>query len=118
MNIITQEYYHGVVVEIRGQYLGSKGGDQFMDTLDTLSESGKKQVVVDLSRTDLMDSTALGILISGRARMRAAGGDLRLAGLEKRIRGLFLMTHLLGQVFDDFPSLDAALESYAQGAVN
>lgn len=112
MNIQTQEYYHGVVVAIRGKYLGSRGGDVFLDTLYELRESGKRRVVVDLSRTEMMDSTALGTLLEGRAMMRATGGDLRLAGMEKRVRSLFLMTHLLGPVFEAYPTIDAALTSY------
>ncbi len=118
MTIQTQEYYHGVVVEIRGRYLGSKGGNRLLDVLDELKQSGKRNVIIDLSRTDLMDSTALGVLIRAREEMRDAGGDLRLAGVEKRLRHLFLMTHLLGRVFEDYPSLEAALGSYARVSMN
>lgn len=118
MNFHIQEYYHGVVVHLGGRFLGSRDGERFQDLVDDLSQSGKHKVVVDLSKTELMDSTGLGTLISARTKLQRSGGDLVLSGIEKRIRGLFLMTHLLGSVFEDYPSTEDALATYAVRSMN
>lgn len=113
MTIQTKEYYHAVVVEVRGRFVGYRGQSLFLQALDELRAVGRSRVVIDLSRTELMDSTALGALIRARQEMLEAGGDVRLAGIGNRLRSLFLMTHLLGRIFEDYASMNEALQSYA-----
>ena len=112
MSIHVQEQYQTTVIEIKGKFLGSVDGPEFKKRLDELKQSGNTNVVVDLGRTDFMDSSGIGALISGLTSMRKAGGDVRLANMEKRIRNLFLITRLLGPVFDDFESVKEAAESF------
>ena len=108
----TNEHDDVVVIDIKGKFLGSIDGPAFKETIDRLKTEGKTHVVVDLAQADLMDSSGIGTLISALTSMRKAGGDVRLANLKKRIRNIFLMTRLLGQVFKDYDSLDEAVASY------
>ena len=55
----------------------------------------------------------VGVLVRGAERLRAAGGDARLAGMQTRVKNLFVMTRLLGRMFDDYPTVEAALQSFA-----
>ncbi len=112
MSIHVKDHYQASVIVIKGKFLGSVDGPEFKEKLDELKQSGKTNIVVDLGQTDFMDSSGIGALISGLTSMRKAGGDVRLANMEKRIRNLFLITRLLGPVFDDFESVDAAAESF------
>ena len=106
------EQYEVPVIEVQGKFLGSLEGPAFREQIDHFKENGKTSLVVDLSETEFMDSTGIGILISSLTTMRKAGGDVRLAGMEKRIRDVFLMTKLLGGVFDDYDDVEGAAESY------
>ena len=81
------------------------------DTLHDLKEQGKKNVVVDLSKTKFMNSSGLGMLISGMTTMRNAGGDLRLANVADRIQSLLVITKLI-TVFKHYDSVDDAVNSY------
>lgn len=112
MSINVQDRYQTTVVEIKGKFLGSVDGPEFKEKLDELKQSGRTHVVVDLGETDFMDSSGIGALISGLTSMRRAGGDVRLANMEKRIRNLFLITRLLGSVFDDYESVEKAAQSF------
>ncbi len=112
MKFKTSDHYHATVLELKGKFLGSVDGDAFKQTITDLKENGKTKVVVDLSETEMIDSTGIGMLISALTTMRNAGGDVKIAGLKKRIKNLFLMTRLLGPVFDDYDSVDDALESF------
>lgn len=112
MSITVQDLYQATVVEIKGKFLGSVDGPGFKQTLDELKQNGKTNIVVDLGSTDFMDSSGIGALISGLTSMRKAGGDVRLANMEKRIKNLFLITRLLGPVFDDFESVEDAAKSF------
>ncbi len=116
MNITVSQRPHASVVQMQGRFLGSLHGDAFRGTLDELKRQDRRNVVVDLSRVDFMDSSAIGALIGGLTTMRREGGDIRLAGLERRTRDLFLMTRLLGNVFADYPTPEEADRSYAAAA--
>ena len=84
MSTTTIEHYHSVAIGLKGELFGSIQGPAFKETINELSESGKNNVVFDLSQTTLMDSSGIGVLIEVAEEMRTKAGDLRLAELEKR----------------------------------
>nr|WP_218888962.1 STAS domain-containing protein [Saccharopolyspora hordei] len=57
-------------------------------------DDGAVRVVVDLSPVDFLDSTALGVLVGGWKRMRAADGDLVVVCAAERLLRLFRITRL------------------------
>lgn len=91
--------------------MGGPDGAKLHDTLHELKEKGKKNVVVDLSKTKFMNSSGLGLLISGMTTMRNAGGDLRLANVADRIQSLLVITKLI-TVFKHYDSVEEAVTSY------
>jgi anti-sigma B factor antagonist len=114
MKFKTSDHYYATVMEMKGKFLGSVDGDAFRDAIQTLKEQGKTRLVVDLSGTDMIDSTGIGALIGALTSMRNAGGDVRIACLKTRIKNLFLMTRLLGPVFDDYDTVEEAVASYKE----
>ena len=100
-----------VIFALTGKFLGSIDGPPFRRMLQEHKERGAKKVVIDLGRADLMDSSGIGELIAGLTSMRNAGGDMRLAALRKRIHNIFLMTRLLGSVFEDYETVEEAVAS-------
>jgi anti-anti-sigma factor len=60
-----------------------------------------------------MDSSGIGVLIAETEAFRAEGGDVRLAEVGARVRNLFLMTRLLGEVFTLYSTVDEAVQSYS-----
>jgi anti-sigma B factor antagonist len=57
-------------------------------------EQGRATVVVDLSRTEYVDSAGLGTLVLLNKEARAAGGCLVLAGLSDHVRDLLRLVRL------------------------
>lgn len=111
MNFNVDERYNAVVISLKGNVMGGPDGAKLHDTLHDLKENGKKNVVIDLSKTKFMNSSGLGMLISGMTTMRNAGGDLRLANVADRIQSLLVITKLI-TVFKHFDSVDEAVSSY------
>jgi len=72
-----------------------------------------RQVAVDLSGLEVIDSAGLGELVVVHMWIRASGCSLKLAGANPRVRELFELTNLLS-VFDVHPTLDDALLSFQQ----
>ena len=111
MNYSVDELYNAVVIKLKGNIMGGPDGAKLHDTLHELKESGKKNVVVDLSKVKFMNSSGLGMLISGMTTMRNSGGDLRLANAADRIQSLLIITKLI-TVFKHYDSVDEAAKSY------
>jgi len=111
MPFSTREISETVVFQITGKFLGSLEGEAFKETIEELKESGKKQVVIDLSKADFMDSSGIGTLIGAFTSMKKVDGDVKLAGMKERIKNLFLLTRLLGPVFEEYDTVDEAIAS-------
>ncbi|PSQ70784.1 MAG: anti-sigma factor antagonist [Bacteroidetes bacterium QH_9_67_14] len=111
MNYSVDERYDAVVITLKGNIMGGPDGQQLHDQLRELVDEGKTHVVVDLSKTKFMNSSGLGMLISGLTTMRNAGGDLRLARVADRIQSLLVITKLI-TVFKEFDTVDEAVESF------
>ncbi|MGH8004856.1 MAG: STAS domain-containing protein, partial [Limisphaerales bacterium] len=69
--------------------------------------------VIDLSDVDWMNSTGLGILISGLTTMRGSGGELKLARVTDKIQSLLVITKLV-TVFESHDSVEAAIGSFGK----
>lgn len=101
------------VLQIRGKVLGCLERESLRRIFDRLIASGEPYLVLDLSGAEFMDSAALGLFIEGAGELRAAGGEVRLACLQHRIRNLFVVTRMLGPVFESYPSVEAAVQRFA-----
>ncbi|HLT46902.1 MAG TPA: STAS domain-containing protein [Rubricoccaceae bacterium] len=113
MALSISERYNAVVATPKGEFFGSLQGPAFREEMAALRADGKKNVVLDLGETTLMDSSGVGVLIAEAEAFRAEGGDVRLARVEARVRNLFLMTRLLGEVFTLYPTVDEAVQSFS-----
>jgi anti-sigma B factor antagonist len=74
---------------------------------DAIDRAHQDAVSVDLLGVTFIDSTALGVLISGLKRSQAAGGELRIVVAEPRILKIFEITGLT-DVFSIFATIDEA----------
>ena len=66
--------------------------------LAAVTRSGAKEVVLDLARVDLVDSTGLGVIVGALKRLHAQGGNLTLTGVPAptfKVLELMGLTHFL-----------------------
>ena len=83
---------------------------QLKQQMIALLEGGARQVVVDLTQVEYLDSTALGVLIGGLKRLREIDGNLALVCPSPRIRRVFEITGL-DKIFDMFNAVEEAQSS-------
>ena len=100
------------VIELGGE-VDLYTAPEFKERMVELIESGKKQIVVDLSKATFIDSTTLGVLVGGVKRLRPAGGSLALVCTDQNITKIFEITGL-DRVFPIHSSRDEALAAVAQ----
>lgn len=82
---------------------------QLKQQMISLLESGATEMIVDLTKVDYLDSTALGVLIGGLKRMRERDGNMVLICPSPRIRRVFEITGL-DKIFDIYNTEDEARE--------
>jgi anti-sigma B factor antagonist len=79
--------------------------------LEVIAHDGR-QVVVDFTDTTFIDSTTLGVLVSGVKRLRSSDGELSLVCSDPNITKIFEITGL-DRVFAIYPTRDEAVSKLA-----
>jgi anti-sigma B factor antagonist len=102
-----------VILTPRGYLTGGDETDELERKIRELSESGNKHLIVNLSETQHLNSTALGVLISAHSNYVRRGGQMKLCSVDKRIENIFVITKL-SLVFDVFPNEEQAIASFAE----
>ncbi len=98
------------VVAPRGE-LDLAVADRLRRTLTDLVDRGKSRIVIDLAAVPYLDSSGLGALVATMKHTRAAGGELRLCGLQADVRTLFELTRLI-RVMDIHATRQEALAAW------
>lgn len=102
----------GVVVVWPEGVLDANAAPALREELLSLAGNGDKspkEILVDLSGVEIIDSTGLGALIDGLKAMRKNGGDLRIASLSDQVASMVELARLGGILKIADPS-DAATE--------
>jgi len=73
-------------------------------------ESGRIRIIVDLTDTTFLDSTALGVLIGAVKRLRSRDGALAIVNVDDNIAKTFEITGL-DQIFTIVPTRDEAVDA-------
>lgn len=101
------------VIEPKGELVGGEETDELRSEIEKLSAEGNKRLVIDLARTNYLNSTAIGVLIWAHAHYAKIGGEVKLANLNKGIKNIFVITKLT-LVFDVLESQLDAVASFAR----
>lgn len=99
-----------VVVGVDGQLIVSNR-HELKERVTEAVDFGARKILVDFSNTGYIDSSGLGALVSLAKKLREAGGELRLAGLNEDLRTLFELTKL-DTLFNITASPDEALQGF------
>jgi len=113
MRIKTSEKYGAVVITLKGNVMGGPDAQEFHDILSKFLEDNKVNFIVDLGGVKFMNSTGLGMLISGYTSVKNKGGVLKLANATEKINSLLVITKLI-TIFDNYESVDKAAESFSK----
>lgn len=111
MKVKTIEKYEAVVIELKGNVMGGPEAQEFSDLLHKLLDEGKKNIIIDLAETKFMNSSGLGMLISGYTTVKNRGGVMKLANATEKIESLLVITKLI-TIFEHFTSVDEAVNSF------
>jgi len=97
----------------KGYLTGGEETDELESAIRALSESGNKQLLINLGETQHLNSTALGVLNSAHSNYVKRGGQMKLCSVDKRIQNIFVITKL-SLVFDVYTNEEQAIASFAE----
>ncbi|MCK4539423.1 MAG: STAS domain-containing protein [Candidatus Krumholzibacteria bacterium] len=111
MKLRSRESEKTVILDITGKLMGGADADEFRDIVHKLIEDGKKNIIVNLSGVRWMNSTGMGILITGYTTLRRNKGDLKLLNVSNKIQSILYVTKL-NLIFECFDDEEKAVASY------
>jgi anti-anti-sigma factor len=92
MNLSTEQASGISIVRVGESRLMYPLLSEFSTVVTQLLAAGEKKVVVDLSEVGYVDSATIGCLMDLYRQASAAGGALKLAGVQKRVETMLTMT--------------------------
>ena len=92
MNLTTDRLHGVAVVRINEPRLMYPLLAEFANTITALFTAGDRKVLLDLSAVTYVDSATIGCLMDLYRQASAAGGVLKLAGVQKRVETMLTMT--------------------------
>jgi anti-sigma B factor antagonist len=92
MNITTDRTGNVAVIRVGESRLMYPLLSEFSSAVTQLILAGERRVVVNLSTVGYVDSATIGCLMDLYRQASAAGGSLKLAGVQKRVETMLTMT--------------------------
>lgn len=92
MNLTTEHADGVAIVRVGEARLMYPLLSEFSTAVTALLASGERRVVVDMSSVGYVDSATIGCLMDLYRQATAAGGALKLAGVQKRVETMLTMT--------------------------
>jgi len=112
VKLTTRQVGDVTVIDATGRITLGEGASTFRDTIRELAAQGNKKILLNLSEVSYIDSSGIGELVSGFTTVTNHGGNLKLLGLNKRVKDLLQITKLY-TVFEVFDEETAAVRSFS-----
>jgi len=99
------------ILSLQGNVTLGEASSALRDAIRGVILTGAKNVLLDLGGVHYIDSAGLGELIGAYAAAETRGVKLKLLNLQKNVRGLMQITHLI-TVFEVFDNEEEALRAF------
>jgi len=83
------------------------------ETISYLLKQGRKNIVLNLGALQYLDSSGIGELARIYVSVVKVSGQMKVVGLSPKVEEILKITQLY-QVFPEFPSEEAALQSFPE----
>ncbi len=111
MNLTTDRSQGVSIVRVNETRLMYPLLSEFASTITSLIGSGERRVLLDLSAVTYVDSATIGCLMDLYRQATAAGGALRLSGVQKQVETMLTMTGAQ-ELLEIHPDAPSAIRSF------
>ena len=105
------ENYNTIVLKFDKNLVGGPEASKFHDFLAKSIEENKTNFIIDMSGVKFVNSTGIGIIVRGFKTIKDAGGEMKLAGLSTKIKGVLSITKLTS-VFSIYDTVSDAEKDF------
>lgn len=104
-------YYHEIendvlIISADGG-LNKQTSGQFVEEVTGLIKGGIRKLIIDCEHLTYVTSYGLSVLLRLHKKMKAAGGDVKIANVHSKITDLLRIVHL-DKIFDIYPDVNRA----------
>ena len=107
----TRQVGEVTVLDLAGRITLGEGSSTLRDALKDVVAKGQKKILLNLSEVSYIDSSGIGELVSAFTTVTNLGGQLKLNGLNKRVKDLLQITKLY-TVFEVYDEESTAMRSF------
>jgi anti-sigma B factor antagonist len=111
MHVDVRKVEDVVVIDFEGRMVAGEGDELLVSVVKELLDEGYRNLLVNLSQVEYIDSMGLGELVQSYKMSQRAGAHLKLLRPQERIRKSLHLTKLL-PLFEIFDKEDEAVASY------
>jgi anti-anti-sigma factor len=111
MNLITEHHGDVAVVRVLEARMLYPILQDFASTVTAFVQQGQRKVLIDLSPVTYVDSATVGCLMDLYRQITAAGGQVKLSGVQPRVETMLTMTGTQ-HFIEVHPDADMALASF------
>lgn len=113
MQIKTENIDEIVIVSLNTETLDTNNSKEFKNLMAPIIQN-HSQIVLDLGAMNFVDSSGLGAILSCLRQINAKGGDLKLFGMNNKVRTLFELVRM-HRIFEIFNTKEAVIKAFSQG---
>jgi anti-sigma B factor antagonist len=99
------------LIEVKGSLVGGDETVELRQAIAGFAEREYQKLLLDLSNVEYLNSTAIGVLVSAQTSYAKKGWQIKMCGLNKNVRNVFVITKLT-LVFDVFDTKEEAIQSF------
>lgn len=109
---ISERQVRGVaVVDLEGKITLGESNRQLHEAIRRLVAENKQNILLNLAKVNVIDSSGLGEIVAAYSTVAANGGSLKLINLSDRVTDVMTITKLY-TVFDIYGSEEEGLEAF------
>ena len=94
MSQVTRKQGNAVILELEGKLALGPSVDEFRAAWSDALATGSRNVVVNLAKVPVIDSSGIGVLVRCHAAVAAKGGKLKIACAGGVVRQALKVTHV------------------------
>jgi anti-sigma B factor antagonist len=102
-----------VILEPKGSLVGGDETDELKKTIQSLLEQGNRKLIIDLGGVEYLNSSAIGVLVSGHTSYVNRQGKVVLCNVGKSITNIFVVTKL-STIFNSAETRQEAVSEIAK----
>ena len=99
------------MLALRGNFFGDTETDELQKAIMDEAAAGNTRLVLNMSEVQRLNSIAIGVLMRGYTNYKSRGGEIKLCGLGKSAKDIFIMTKLI-MVFDHHDTEEQSVAAF------